>query len=232
MKYLLSLLLFIPVLCFAQREVFITEGKLIRDGFHIAPLVPTTKGLTFGAGYSRPVSPKMLFHSTLCYMPFSTLNGNEINTIGFALTPSLLYLPGRTDNYKGIIVGVEMPIMYYTMRLHDWKSNTSVGQTGTVVYSQYNYVKANALQAGLGARFGFRTQKRNHPFFWQPSVSFGVLAQKLFNYVEDESRLNTFGIRSTSKFEAQNDGFAPYAKLELAFGLYRFKKQKIKELEL
>ena len=232
MKYLFILFLLIPVFAYSQREVKITEGRVIRDGFHIAPLVPTTKGLTFGMGYSRPVGPKALFHSTLCYIPFSTLNGDQINTVGFTLTPAFLYLPGRTDNYKGIIIGAELPVLYYTMRHHDWSSNTSVGQTGTVVFSRYKFVKASALQAGLGARFGFRTQKRNHPFFWQPSVSFGFLVQKLFNYVEDESRLNTFGIQSSSKFESQNDGIAPYAKLEVAFGLYRFKKQKVEELEL
>jgi len=217
---------------YGQRAVAITEDKVIRDGFHIAPLVPTTKGLTFGVGYSRPISPKLLFHTTLCYMPTSSLDGQTINARGGAITPAILYLPGRTDNYKGIIMGVELPIMFYNMRRHDWVTQTSIGPEGTVVYNKYNYINANALQGGLGARFGFRTQRRNNAFFWQPSVSFGILAQKLFNYEEVEPVFDNFGLQPISEFASQKNGIAPYAKLEVAFGLYRFKKERQQVLEL
>jgi hypothetical protein len=216
----------------AQDGISYSEDKVIRDGFHISPIMPTTKGFSFGIGYSRPVRSKLLFHGTIAYIPQSQLDGESINATGFSINPSLLYFPDRVDNYKGIVFGIEMPILYYKMQRHDWNWRTSTGDEETFVYQEYQYTKAHALQAGLGAKVGFRTHKRNYRLFWQPTITFGALYQKLYGYTEvAQDQFNDF-IAVDAPYAGQNTGITGYLKLELSFGLYRYKKETIKVLQL
>jgi|GEM_PF-1344874 len=227
----LSLIILLPSAIIAQ-EAFISRDKLIRDGFHIAPIAPTTKGFTFGIGYSRPVAPKMMAHITLAYLPVSVLNGERINSAGVALTPAWIYFPGRIDNYKGFTFGAELPISFYNMHKQEWISNTAINEVSTFEYERYRNTEANALQVGLAARFGFRTHRRNYRFFWQPNVCLGFLYQQLYGLKEDDLLPNISDIKRRDSFARQDNGFAPYARLEIVFGLYRFKKQTVQAVEL
>ena len=73
----------------AQDGISYSEDKVIRDGFHISPIMPTTKGFSFGVGYSRPVRSKLVFHGPRAYIPQSQLDGESINATGFSINPSL-----------------------------------------------------------------------------------------------------------------------------------------------
>lgn len=229
--FFLSLCVLFPIVIAAQ-EAMISRDKLIRDGFHIAPIAPTTKGFTFGIGYSRPVASKMMAHVTLAYLPVSVLNGEAINSSGFALTPALIYFPGRIDNYKGFTFGAELPVSFYNMRKNEWINNTAINEVSSFEYQRYRKTEANALQFGLAGRFGFRTHRRNFRFFWQPNVCVGFLYQRLYGFKEDELLPNVFDGRRRGAFANQDNGFAPYARLEIAFGLYRFKKETVQAVEL
>lgn len=233
-----SYLLYILVICSffcgmhvmnAQTNFRYSEDRVIRDGFHVAPVIVSTKGYAFGVGYAIPLKPRLMFHGTLGYLVTSYLDQLEINAQGIVLSPSVIFFPDRSPNYKGIILGLEMPLMFYNMKKHNWISRTVTGEENTFIYEEYERTNAKAFQAGLGAKFGLRTHRKNTTFFWQPSLTFGVLYQHLMNYTEQDN-FNDFIF--DNPFISQNTGVAPYFKLEVAFGLYRYKKGTVKTLEL
>ncbi len=215
----------------AQNGLRFSEDLVVRDGFHITPVMMSTKGYSFGIGYAKPIRSKLMFHITAGYIPYSYLNGEETRAVGVSLHPAVLFFPDRVDNFKGVVMGIEMPIMFYNMRRHDWISRTSTGEETTFVYSEYQLTNAKALQTGLGAKFGFRTHRRNQPLFWQPTFTIGALYQKLFNYTEAEPQFNDFEPLG-NVYTRQNTGVTLYVKFEVCIGLYRFKKEKIKVLEI
>lgn len=224
------LLLFCSVAVSAQ-EVIVREEKIIRDGFHIAPVGFTSKGYTVGVGYSRPIAPALMLHGTAGYMLSSYFEQEECSASGVQITPSLLYFPDNSDNYKGICLGLELPIFYYKVSRSWWVSNTSLNEISTFEYQKYHTAKATAIQGGVAARFGFRTHKLNHKFFWQPNISGGILFQKLngykeqYNYSSDNLPLN-------ESLHRQQSGMAPYFRFEIAFGLYRYKAETVKVIEM
>lgn len=213
----------------AQSNYRFSEDKVIKDGFHIAPVILSTKGYAFGVGYAVPLKPRLMFHGTLGYMVMSYLDQSEINAQGIAIHPSIIFFPDRSPNYKGIILGLEMPVLFYNMKKHNWISRTVTGEENTFVYEEYQRTNAKAFQAGLGAKFGFRTHRKNTTFFWQPTLTVGALYQRLNKYTEQDEFSDFF---FDNPFIRQDSNFAPYFKLEVAFGLYRYKKEKVKTLEL
>ncbi|MFZ1358115.1 MAG: hypothetical protein WAS28_06480, partial [Saprospiraceae bacterium] len=77
-----------------------------------------------------------------------------------------------------------------------------------------------------------RTHKRNYRLFWQPTITFGALYQKLYGYTEvAQDQFNDFNAID-APYAGQNTGITGYLKLELSFGLYRYKKETIKVLQL
>ncbi len=216
----------------AQSNYRYSEDRIIKDGFHVAPVILSNKGYAFGVGYAIPLKPKLMFHGTLGYTVMSYLDGEEIDARGIVLNPSIIFFPDRTPNYKGIILGLEMPVMWYNMQRDDWNWRTVTGEDNTFVYQEYEHIDANAFQLGLGGKFGFRTHRRNTPFFWQPGITIGALYQRLMNYTEKPSTNFSNGVLLDNPSANQGNGFAPYFKLEVAFGLYRYKKERVKTLEL
>jgi len=227
-------ILILLVLCsvtLRAQDIIVREERVIKDGFHIAPVGLTSKGYTIGIGYSKPIAPSLMFHGTVGYLLNSFLENTEASAAGVQITPSLLYFPDKTDNYKGVTLGLELPVFYYKVNRSWWVSNTSLNEISTFEYQKYHTVNATALQGGIALRFGFRTHKLNHAFFWQPNISGGFLFQKLKGYTE-ASNISTESYPLNENFRRQNSGVAPYYRLEVAFGLYRYKAESIKVIEM
>ncbi|HRG43900.1 MAG TPA: hypothetical protein PKY97_05530 [Saprospiraceae bacterium] len=220
--------LFFPIILHAQDPI-VTEYRIIKDAFHIVPICPTTKGNTIGIGYARPIAPKWMVHGTVAYLFDSFLDGDPVHASGIHFTPSIIYFPGVIDNYKGFTLGVEIPFYYYRMKKSDWVDVTIINETGSISYEQFQEVRPHAIQFGLAGRVGLRTHKVNKTFFWQPNFCLGFLRQSLVGYTENPDIINGF-IQSTV-FSDQSANIAPYIRLEIAFGLYRYSNTTIKTIE-
>ena len=207
----------------AQYKANYVRDKTIDWGIHISPVISGIKTNAFGLGFSKPVGPKLMGHITASYIYWGQLNGESMSANGLELSPRILYFPDPVDNYKGLIIGLEVPVSYHTIRDAKWANVYTIGGVMPVRYEKYEHIKAKMFQTGLGFQVGLRTHKRNHRVFWQPTMTLGLLYQTLSDY-EESVKLNAF--------ERQATGFACYYKLEIAIGFYKFKKKTISTLSL
>lgn len=223
----LLLILFLLFICClrsqAQYKAKYIQDKTIDWGIHISPLVYGTKGYAAGAGFSKPLGPKMMGHITAAYIYMGYLNGEFMRSDGLELTPRILFFPDRVVNHKGFVYGFEVPVSYHTIKDGKWKSYQTLGGVVPVSYQRYEHIKAKMFQTGLGFQTGLRTHKRNSRAFWQPTLTLGLLYQKLSDYTETEE---------LDAFMSQKSGLGLYFKLEVAIGFYKFKKKTVSVLSL
>ncbi|MCO6459778.1 MAG: hypothetical protein J5I59_00105 [Saprospiraceae bacterium] len=219
--------LFMPLFLTGQ-EALVKEYRIIRDAFHIVPLAPSSKGNSIGVGYARPIAPKWMIHGTVSYLYSSTLEDSPARASGIVFTPALIYLPGTVDNYKGFTFGVELPVLAYTIKRNQWNTVTVINETGSLSFQKFQLIRARAFQGGVAGRVGFRTHKLNHTFFWQPNFCLGIL----FQHIKDYDKPTTNGSNFIGNpFTNQTEKAAPYVRLEIAFGLYRYKKQTLQTIQ-
>lgn len=231
---MLALLLILKSnIAISQINYSISEDKVIHWGGHISPFNFSTRGISVGVGASKPIAPRIMGYLTVGAITASYLELELSKAFGVQLKPAVLYFPGIIDNYKGMVVGLEMPVYMIGINRNIWARKTTTGDLETFEYLEFNRVQARSFQAGLGAVFGLRTHRRNQTFFWQPTLSFGVIYKNLSRYQEVNVRDDFFRNNETDRiWLSQNKGLAPYVNLEIIYGLYKYRKKGVKMMEL